>query len=57
MLIMACGCVSLGCWEFENPPRNSEQWSRLVRIARKNQCEFVSLSPKAAAILYGHGQN
>jgi hypothetical protein len=44
-------------WDFENPPRNSEQWSRLVRMAKKNKCEFVSLSPKAAAILYGHEQN
>jgi hypothetical protein len=57
MLILACKCISAGCWEFENPPRNSEQWSRLVRMAGKNKCEFVSLSPKAAAILYGHAQN
>jgi hypothetical protein len=57
MLILSCKCVSAGCWELENPPRNSEQWSRLVRMARKNKCEFVSLSPKGAAILYGHAQN
>jgi hypothetical protein len=55
MLILACQCISVGCWEFENPPRNSGQWSRLVRMARKNRCEFVSISPKGAEI--SHGQN
>jgi hypothetical protein len=57
MLILACRCVSVGCWEFENPPRNSEQWLRLVRMARKNKCEFVSLLPKGAVMLYGQQRN
>jgi len=57
MLILACSCVSVGCWEFENPPRNSEQWARLVRMAREKKCEFVTLLPKGAAVLYGQERN
>jgi hypothetical protein len=57
MVIFACRCISAGCWQLENPPQTANHWVRIVRLARKNRSEFVSLTPKAAAILHGQQRN
>jgi hypothetical protein len=57
MGIFACQCVSAGCWQLENPPQTTEHWSRLVRLARKNRSEFVSISPRAAELMHGQTLN
>lgn len=55
MLIFACRCTSTGCWQLENLPQTAKHWFRIVRLAKKHRCDFVSLLPKGAAVL--HGQN
>jgi hypothetical protein len=53
MLVLACKCISAGGWELRNPIRTAQQWFRVVLLAKKHKCEFVSLVPKGAAVLYG----
>src|SRR5258708_1436175 len=44
MLIFACRCISAGRWQLENPPQSAQHWFRIVRLARKNRSDFVSIS-------------
>jgi len=56
LMILSCPCVSAAAWACENPPQNAKDWRRIVALAKKHRCEFVSISPKAAAE-FMHGQH